>query len=119
MKASEALLLGSLSTEQSFYPGYGTELCALETIAHALGLPCSAREYDFYSQLLNVYPWMGGYRSPCPVCKTIGAVISVTWHLNDMHKMPRPQIAEWLKQYEPVEEESTVAPLLETATVAV
>jgi hypothetical protein len=122
MKASEALILGSLVTQQ----GFGAESpassrpCALGTIGMALGLKFD--NLTIYSKLEKVFPWMreSGCEVPCPKCDLKETrTMSVIYHLNDYHKMPRNEIAKWIASVEPKELEYKEPVSLQTDIVAV
>ena len=106
MKASEALLLGSLVTTQGFgaeSPASSTP-CALGTIAQVLGLQFT--NFGVYSTLGQIYPWMLQEGYDCPMCPdSIGSykAMSLIYHLNDQHKLSRNKIAEWIATVEPKE----------------
>ena len=109
MKASEALILGSTMVPQGF-GGHsimdGTKPCALGTIALVTGILAFSNITNIYSNLRRGFPFLG-VEAACPACRYgdkptpyNNTVDEITWHLNDTHKWTRPQIAEWLKQYE-------------------
>ena len=121
MKASEALLLGSLVTKQGFgadSPASSTP-CALGTIGMALGLKFT--NLSIYSKLETVFPWMRKMDSMlCPHCGIREVhVMSMIYHLNDHHKMPRNEIAKWIASVEPKELEYKEPVSLQTDIVAV
>lgn len=116
MKASEALLLGSVATKQGF--GYQsinspTQPCALGAIALVSGCMTNSGK-ETYSQLREVFPLLNR-KAQCPdprhdICRLQyrTLVIEQIWHLNDSHGWTRPQIAEWLQQ---LEQEDAVEPI--------
>jgi len=101
MKLSEAILLGSTKNIQAFNVfkdpiTQGT--CALGAAMEAVGLDLNdplpdARRLQF--------PLLARY-TDCPLCQyhgklEIGVIVT---HLNDSHKLTRPQIAAWVAQQE-------------------
>ncbi len=106
MKLSEAILLGSVGTEQahSYAAGKG-KACALEAAVIAIGKPKS--EWERVG--VTYWDWTN-VKSPCPhknwygQCKEHDTIGDIIWHLNDNHEWTRPQIAAWVASVEPQEE---------------
>jgi hypothetical protein len=111
MLLSEAILLGSVSTEQGFgvdsIEQESPRKCALGAALHVVGY---AKGHSFHGISQN-WPWATRQSAICPVCDNIhkahGHVVSnvmnAIWILNDCHKWTRPQIAAWVASIEPQE----------------
>ena len=105
MKFTEALILGSISTSQSFHQHDGISRCALETSVEANGDDLNAPLG--WTQAMITWPWLNTkiiMDCPCgPNCgsvPTFGHIYEFIYHLNDHHHWPRPRIAEWVKPLE-------------------
>ena len=118
MKLSEAILLGSVGTEQGFGPSsiykHSTKRCALGAALFACGL-----EYEHpkpeellvedlttsfpYVVIMIQWPW-----TECIISYRIDKVTKwdhiydIIWKLNDIGRWSRPQIAAWVAEMEKV-----------------
>lgn len=117
MKFSEAVLLGSIDSVQGFgsLAMYGDVRgrCVLNTALHGIGV---SECRDAYGRVIAEWPFLDEPARKCPACgyptcplNSDGSsqLYMILYHLNDFHEWPRPQIAEWVKQFEPVEEQPT------------
>jgi hypothetical protein len=113
MKLSEAILLGSVGSEQGFGPGslMGVAKCAIGAAFHALGitLPGILNIDNKYTILPNLYPWTKNiieysYSNPYRPWATIELmnieIYGIIWRLNDINGWTRPQIAAWVAELE-------------------
>jgi len=123
MKLSEAILLGSIGSEQ----GFGSESifydsptkCALGAALLAIGVK-ACRGDRVYDQLIGIWPWVNGRVS---FLSSFGFAIykcegyKIIWRLNDIQKWSRPQIAAWVATIEPkeVEQPQETTTLVEAA----
>lgn len=103
MLLSEAIMLGSMATEQCF-GGMEDEdgrRCALGAAALAIGGNI---------MMLDEFPWLG-QAEVCPVChESNHASYIIAQHLNDAHRWTRERIADWVATVEP-RDEPTVDPV--------
>ncbi len=113
MKLSEAILLGSIGSEQ----GTGTqsanphnkELCAIGAAMLAVGAESPNDLGSEYMGMLRQYwPWTQTTLVPLPnklqgngVTGTVIEVYRLIWRLNDTLHWTRPQIAAWVATIEP------------------
>lgn len=117
---SDAILLGSVSTEQGYGHGAmnGPHRCAMGSAFFAIGVQPVSNLQGL--QLLSVYwPWTNNVVE-CPVTMqghsstvekgTRDTVFSLIWMLNDLAKWTRPQIAEWVRSIEPIDNLSPALP---------
>lgn len=113
MKLSEAILLGSVGTEQacgSLMTRDG-KTCALGAALVATGYQFSGKDRDDllgYMTVEQQWPWA---RNPVehPVRHTFGQdAIDIIWSLNDNYGWTRPQIAAWVASIEPQDEQVKV-----------
>ena len=123
MKLSEAILLGSLETEQTFgrlHVGHN-KTCAYGAALTAVGFLCIDRTGVFATKVMALpiaWKWAFIKRYECPDChKSDGVALSVITHLNDTHLWTRPRIAEWVAQQERMLE--VVSPIVEEVSYAV
>lgn len=83
-----------MSTTQIFHSfGNENETCALGAALLGFG--------EFPSDCGPLLKIISGDNSPvvdCCRCAYLGTVGSVVMHLNDNHKMPRNEIADWLEE---------------------
>ena len=126
MKLSEAILLGSIETEQAFgrLHDWRGGTCAYGAALTAAGCLCIDKTMAFGTfvpkvmALPIVWKWAFIKRYECPDChKSDGVALSVITHLNDTHFWTRPRIAEWVAQQERKLEE--VSPVMEEVQYAV
>lgn len=114
MKLSEAILLGSIGSDQGFGHMSGTksseDKCTIGAALLAVG-----REVDITPiyELGVVWPWVTQEVSaPQDVTPLENhaeqSVRNYIWWLNDRMKWTRPQIAAWVASIEPQEEPITV-----------
>ena len=113
MKLSEAILLGSVGSEQgsgllSIYKS-SEKKCALGAALLATGLIMEQSEESLadwsYERLRMMWPWLRE-RASCHLCQDgfVTSRLACVWHLNDIHKWTRPQIAAWVATIEPEED---------------
>jgi hypothetical protein len=104
MKLSEAILLGSVGTEQGFgpYQNSGGKACALKAAITACGH--SKKHWAYAEQL---WPWTKQIFSVDPVEGERRPVFDIVFILNDVHQWTRPQIAAWVASIEPQLEQET------------
>jgi hypothetical protein len=110
MKLSEAILLGSVSSEQ----GQGTnsmfresvKKCALGAALHAEGTAPSRNDDDNnpYRVVRETWPFVTEYILH-PIEGKKRDLLSIIYNLNDCHGWTRPQIAAWVATVEPQEED--------------
>jgi hypothetical protein len=113
MKLSEAILLGSVGSEQ----GYGhTSMfreskakCALGAALHAVGQAPSDQEDTWanpetspYHHVRAVWPFVET-RVQHPIRDARYTIMHTIYDLNDMFLWARPQIAQWVATVEPQE----------------
>lgn len=120
LKLSEAIMLNGMSKPQ----GYGCESVASIDAPCAIGgaLQTVGKQVTFdpsanYPIFFQEWPWVD-QEAPefCPACMDeIWRVADAIWHLNDLHRWSRQQIAEWVSTIEPQEPEQTE--LVEVAEV--
>lgn len=117
MKLSEAILLGSIGSEQGFGNGSmfaeSKTKCALGAALVATGQVPSYQENMVYKEdhemnpyyrLRRTWPWITG-RVKHPVNGAYGNVLTAIYTLNDSYGWTRPRIAEWVASIEPQEEQ--------------
>lgn len=112
MKLSEAILLGSVETEQGFGPFSiytdGKTKCALGAALVAVGAEVTNNSPNPYVIVDQHWPWTYTTHVNYPGQSEKGRVIralTAIWTLNDQDKWTRPQIAAWVATIEPKEEE--------------
>lgn len=116
MKLSEAILLGSVGSEQC--KGWlidGNKACAMGAALIAvgegyLGMPHGISSTILPSKIYVQWPWATQGTVECPICKEhgykqVGLPYIMVEHLNDLHGWTRPRIAEWVASIEPKEVE--------------
>lgn len=131
MKLSEAILLGSVGTEQAY--GFmamipnGTATCALGAALFAVGVRCDDPQTGF-AEMKRLWPWtervvdspeslMLAERVGYPVYSR-DLVVCIIWRLNDIAKWTRPQIAAWVAELEAVyDPEPVPGPVQESVAV--
>ena len=122
MRLSEAILLGSVGTEQSFNSFYDNgRTCALGAALAAVGRLQTFGIQENNDCCVSFWPWAFLEKASCPLCKSKGYVLTMITHLNDIHHWTRPRIAEWVATVEPVEQplvETVIAKVEEPAHVA-
>jgi len=124
VKLSEAILLGSIGSEQGFgaYSGYknAPRKCAIG--AALLATHNETEDLPIF-ELEKIWPWttsrkftspVDSFPSNIPFC-----VSNMIWYLNDSYRWTRPQIAAWVATIEPVEpEEAGIAENINLAEYA-
>src|SRR3972149_6029033 len=99
MKLSEAILLGSINTEQAFGKFYSNgKTCAQGAALDAVGCLDKVQQYTNHSIHDKLWPWAAekGTMITCPTGKCHeprSFVRSFIAHLNNDHRWTRPQIA--------------------------
>lgn len=110
MKLSEAILLGSVGSEQGFGRVVdGDRACAIGAALLAIGVTQLGLEWNCEDprqhgspRLVDNWPWTNSL-SRCPHCSTHNTVsYIISWHLNDSHRWTRPQIAAWVAEQEAI-----------------
>jgi hypothetical protein len=113
MKLSEAILLGSVGTEQGFgpYQNYGNMACALQAALIAVG-----RGDEHWARAGEQWPWT--VLSGPAICPADGVkfphVQAVIYVLNDKYRWARPLIAAYVESIEPQEEDTKCTTTLTT-----
>lgn len=100
MKLSEAMMLGTLMTQQAF-----GEFIA-EGRACALGAAGLALDCKYFGALLIKVPWIGNVQQNCPECGSGFYVGGAVVCLNDNHHWTRERIAGWVATIEPQDEQT-------------
>lgn len=109
MKLSEAILLGSVGTEQSYGPlaimPNSKSTCALGAALFAVGSQTNDPERA-YKQVEERWPWILAVATVPSVLARLGDekgdICSIIWRLNDTARWTRPQIAAWVAELEAV-----------------
>lgn len=119
MKFTEVLLLGSITTPQTFYTYSNVDRCALETAVEATGGDLT-KNYGWL-HAVTLWPWLNTKIQkptihPHTWAPPMIPIYEVIYAMNDVLHWPRPHIAEWVKFYEalydvPVEQPITEATL--------
>ncbi len=121
MKLSEAILLGSIGTEQGFGPAsmYVGNRCAMGAALFSI-TDVPNNNLDGLERMGRHWPWIDHLCVPAPAdifSQSIALgqpcrIVSLIWMLNDLCKWTRPQIAAWVAtiepQNEPIEEPQDV-----------
>ena len=122
MKLSEAILLGSIETEQTvgnLCDWRGT--CAYGAALTAAGCLCTDEKTGYRPKVIALpiaWKWAFIKRYECPNChKSDGVILNGITHLNDTHLWTRPRIAEWVAQQERMLE--VVSPIVEEVSYAI
>jgi hypothetical protein len=99
MELSEAIILGSVGTEQGFgpYQNNDTHACALKAALIAVG-----RGHDHWAKSAKQWPWINKGPWACPEGGEYMDIQAVIFVLNDRYKWTRPQIAAWVATIEPL-----------------
>jgi hypothetical protein len=107
MRLSEAIMMNGMTKPQGFGVDSMYSLdapCAIGGALQAVG------ERQQYSVVGEVWPWTEeNDHIICPLCKypvPAEQTVAVLFHLNDIHKWTRAQIAEWVASIEPREGEN-------------
>jgi len=104
----EAILLGSLGTEQGYGATamYGEATCAMGAALAAVGIRVLSN-LEGLNEITRLWSWTNR-RVPVPCCliphmapDLDEPVYSIIWRLNDTAKWTRPQIAAWVVSVEP------------------
>lgn len=112
MKLSEAILLGSVGTEQAYgcnaiMPN-GQATCALGAALFAIGeslsewregMPKVSARWPWADEMVPIPSVIGGNCARDGIYLS-GAVYDLIWRLNDSAKWTRPQIAAWVAELE-------------------
>jgi hypothetical protein len=109
MKLSEAIRLNGMSKPQGFGVDSMRSLeapCALGGALQSVGRQGTDpdRPGRNYELVREIWPWLVVPDTNCPDCAGCGNVLSIIWHLNDVHLWTRQQIADWVATIEPQEE---------------
>lgn len=114
MKLSEAILLGSIGSDQGFGHMSGTK-SSKDKCAIGAALLATGREVESNAiyELTVVWPWVlqvvPAPHGVTPLESHVEqSVRNYIWWLNDRMKWTRPQIAAWVASMEPQEEPITV-----------
>lgn len=108
MKLSEAIRLGAMATDQGFKGYMDTpERCALAGASVAMGIVGikgaeEGRLIINYTALRALWPELD-QPSVCPYCAHESKrhkVLDSIWHLNDLHRWTRGEIADWVEVLE-------------------
>ena len=128
MKLSEAILLGSIGSEQGFGPSSmqtnSPRKCAMGSALLAVGIMTDNDDMD---KLTPIWPWVSVEVAP-PVdlvdykgCTKIiekATIPGIIWRLNDILKWTRPQIAAWVATQEAIYDVQPVEqPIMESTLV--
>jgi hypothetical protein len=109
IKLSDAIKLGAMLKPQ----GRGAdsissadESCAIGAALDACGVPVSQRLGRFgYVEANMRWHFLFDMRDRCcPECGLVANVMDIIWHLNDVHKLTREAIADFIATIEPVEQ---------------
>ena len=113
MKLSEAILLGSIGSEQGFGPsGMNTSSPTKCTMASALFARGINATFDNGLDIIvELYPWLNTDVMPPvalpdyhhgPYITRPTSIHGIIWRLNDILKWTRPQIAAWVATQEAI-----------------
>ena len=106
MLLSQAILLGSMLSKQSFGTS-GEGRCALEAAVDVTAYKGLKTENGLFMAVDRVWPWTIRTRVVAPSnalgCNLTESVVTVIWMLNDIAKWTRPRIAAWVASIEPPE----------------
>ena len=116
MKLSEAILLGSVMSTQTFGVtfskdgscAWGAALSSINIHEHSV--------YMHFAAIRNRWAWSFAGNYICPCCNTGLLPFSMIIHLNDGHRWTRPQIAAWVATIEP-QEVAAAEPITESQCV--
>ena len=110
MKLSEAILLGSIGSEQGFgitsaYQDAKAK-CAIGSALLGVGKEANSNDGNPYQILVNEWPWVMT-KIEIPEFSVAGPyvernVMNAIWLLNDIYKWPRPKIAAWIAELEAI-----------------
>lgn len=104
---SDAILLGSVGTEQGYGPGSvhssSNKKCAMGAALFAVGA-CVSSNMEGLDKITEYWPWTRTYvDAPCTIRGEDirqKPVYSIIWQLNDKAHWTRPQIAAWVATLE-------------------
>lgn len=108
MLLSEAILLGSVATEQGFGPAsifpHGKMTCALGTALAAKGASFNSSVKGM-SEVTAIWPWTATCIDVPPIIRNpvdpySAPVFAIIWRLNDNARWTRQQIAAWVAEQE-------------------
>ena len=105
MRLSEAILLGSVGTEQCFGDFFNDGItCALGAALFAIGehKASDACDNSRYDLIWKHWAWTQNLVNNPSDCDKVqrGSVIKMIWQLNDLAEWTRPQIAAWVAEQE-------------------
>lgn len=124
MKLSEAILLGSIGTEQAFRQLYDKgKTCAFGAAFMAVGKDVEHMsgpdELIVAKEMGWGWAWEQRAECPCVQCNyTDTFIMYIITHLNDFCKWPRPKIAGWVATLEAVHAAPKVEPIMEPRCVS-
>jgi hypothetical protein len=108
MRLAEAILLGSVNSPQAFgelkdMHTQGT--CALGAAMEAVGIEINGLSSSPYGDALKLWPYLDSLLQVCPICGFLADPLNFSGphmipHLNDKHRLTRPEIAEIVRQAE-------------------
>ena len=107
MKLSEAIRLNGMTKPQGVGGASLSSLsapCAIGGALQSIGQQLTGGfVLDNYARFSRAWPWTDrdGY---CPACGSPNQMFGVVYHLNDIHRWSREQIAAWVETVEPQEE---------------
>jgi len=113
MKLSEAIMMNGMTKPQGFGPDsvYSVDApCVIGGALQVMGeqTPNRYEDHKNYGSFYGLWPWTKN-KAVCPLgCSSIFKVSSyshIIFHLNDLHRWTRAQIAAWVASVEPREEE--------------
>lgn len=117
LKLSEAIRLGAMLKPQAFdalVSGEGGKggSCAIGAAIEAFGIEMDEFACDLLAARVS-FPVVG---CPCCLAAGFGKKLDVIMHLNDVHRLTREQIADWVATIEPQTE--TAEPEVSLPSVA-
>jgi hypothetical protein len=125
MKLSEAILLGSVGSEQGFEYETGTPISSKKCALGAALLAVNRQTENPCHIIMQQWPWTAELVT-LPVVMPIYSkglidmtVVNAIWMLNDKARWTRPQIAAWVASIEPVEPTDLLMPTSHEQEVAV
>jgi hypothetical protein len=124
MKLSEAIRLNGMTKPQGVGGASLSSLsapCAIGGALQSIGRQLTdGFVQDNYSRFKKAWSWTKR-DGRCPACSSPQPIFAVIYHLNDIHRWNREQIAAWVETVEPQDEQADggpgpgVAALKETA----
>jgi hypothetical protein len=118
MKLSEAIRMNGMMKPQGFGVASLDEVNAPCVVGGAL--QSIGRQAGRWAALEQEWPFVLEIKHYCPVCLHLPHLKPATlelilWHLNDVHRWTREQIAGWVATVEPAEPQEAPAPVEEVA----